>query len=60
MDNIDFCARCECVVNKRYDPACYDVSGVCLCKACREWALNKAKSLPDTHPPQGSTEAAGK
>jgi hypothetical protein len=50
MPNIDYCTRCDRVVNERYDPGCYDLFGVCLCKACREWARDEAKSSANTRP----------
>ena len=57
MDNVDFCTRCECVVNERSDPGCYDVAGVCLCKACREWARDKADSATNSRTTQRSSRS---
>jgi hypothetical protein len=54
MQNIDYFTRCDCVVNERYDPECYDLYGDCMCKACREWALRKDQE-PDKEELGGSS-----
>jgi hypothetical protein len=38
---VDYCARCSRNVNLNSDPYCYDLSGACLCKKCRDKVLKE-------------------
>jgi hypothetical protein len=56
MANIDYCSRCDCVVNEDYDPSYAFFYGVCMCMACREWALRKDEK-PNRQNSPGPVEA---
>jgi hypothetical protein len=43
---VDHCARCSRNVNPNSDPSCYDLSGICLCKKCRDKVLKEELAPP--------------
>ena len=43
---VDYCARCSRNVNPNSDPYCYDLSGACLCKKCRDKVLKEELGPP--------------
>jgi hypothetical protein len=43
---VDYCARCSRNVNPNSDPYCYDLSGACLCKRCRDKVLKEELAPP--------------
>jgi|HubBroStandDraft_6_1064221.scaffolds.fasta_scaffold1714977_2 hypothetical protein len=43
---VDYCARCSRNVNLNSDPYCYDLSGACLCKKCRDKVLKEELAPP--------------
>ena len=43
---VDHCARCSRDVNPNSDFYCYDLSGICLCKKCRDKVLKEELGPP--------------